>query len=109
MWTIGLTIALFGATYVFYTREVAASYGLGALGGYLYLRLLNKTVDGFGGAGGSGGPRLAIPVVLVLGFNRFNELKADEVGLPVCKALEALCFVACCCRSWRHDKMHSVV
>jgi ATP synthase protein I len=45
---------------------------VGALGGLVYLRLLNKSVDGFGG--GLGGavsqPRLLIPVILALGYNR---------------------------------------
>lgn len=84
LWTAGLTAACFAATYAFYTKEIAASYGVGALGGYLYLRLLNKSVDslGTGGAGGAlGQPRLLIPVILVLAFNRWNQLKADEVGL----------------------------
>jgi hypothetical protein len=46
---------------------------VGALGGLFYLRLLGRSVDGIGGGGGGGGlaqPRLLIPVILVLVFNR---------------------------------------
>lgn len=51
---------------------MAASYGVGALGGLVYLRLLNRSVDGVGeGLGGAvGQPRLLIPVILALGYNR---------------------------------------
>lgn len=54
-------------------QDIAVSYVVGALGGLWYLRLLNKGVDsvGSGDAGGlAAQPRLLIPVVLVLGFNR---------------------------------------
>lgn len=53
-------------------RDVAASYGVGALGGLLYLRLLNRSVDGVGGglAGALGQQRLLIPIILALGYNR---------------------------------------
>jgi ATP synthase protein I len=54
-------------------QDTAASYGVGALGGLMYLRLLNRSMDGFGsgvlGAAG-GGARFAIPVALALGYNR---------------------------------------
>lgn len=71
-WAAGLTAVCLVATFAFYGRDVAASYGVGALGGLVYLRLLNKTVDSFGaGAGGAlGQPRLLIPVILALGYNR---------------------------------------
>jgi hypothetical protein len=58
-------------------QDVAASYLIGALGGIVYLRLLNKSVDSVGegglgaaAAGAASQPRLLIPVVLVLFFNR---------------------------------------
>ena len=54
-------------------QDTAASYGVGALGGLMYLRLLNRSVDGFaassGGAAG-GQARFAIPVLLVLLYSR---------------------------------------
>lgn len=54
-------------------RDVAASYGVGAVGGLIYLRLLNKSIDSVGvGLGGAlGQPRLLIPVILALGYNRW--------------------------------------
>jgi len=84
-WTLGLTVAVGGACAAFYSRDVTASYLVGALGGVFYLRLLNRTVDAVGGdslGGAAGGSaRLLIPAVLVLGFNRFNEFKAEELGM----------------------------
>lgn len=54
-------------------QDTAASYGLGAVGGLLYLRLLNRSVDGMGASflGAAGGQaRLLIPVILALAYNR---------------------------------------
>ena len=42
LWAAGITTACLGATFAFYGRETAASYGVGALGGLVYLRLLNR-------------------------------------------------------------------
>jgi ATP synthase protein I len=85
-WAIGLTAACFTATFVFYGRDVAASYGVGALGGLLYLRLLNRSMDGIG-AGGMGAAlgsnRLLIPLILTLGYNRYNLLLAEDTGLTL--------------------------
>lgn len=84
-------IALGGATaYLAYSRDIAASYLAGALGGYFYLRLLNKSVDSFGSSGLAAGagslasqPRLLIPLALALGYNRWNTLAAEEAGLTL--------------------------
>jgi hypothetical protein len=49
------------------------SYGLGAIGSFLYLRMLNRTVDAIGNptiGGTLGQPRLLIPFILTLGYNR---------------------------------------
>jgi len=85
-WAVGLTAACFTATFVFYGRDVAASYGVGALGGLVYLRLLNRSMDGIG-AGGMGAAlgsnRLLIPLILTLGFNRYNLLLAEDTGLTL--------------------------
>ena len=58
-------------------QEIAASYGFGAVGGLVYLRMLQKSVDGIGASGlgeAAGGvasqPRLLVPIVLVLAANR---------------------------------------
>jgi len=84
-WAAGLTIACLAATFTFYGHEVAASYGVGAMGGLVYLRLLNSSVDGLGGAAGAAAaqPRLLIPVILTLGYNRYNSLLAEDVGLTL--------------------------
>jgi hypothetical protein len=36
-----------------------------------------------GGGGGGGGPRLLIPVILALTYNRWNQLYADDYGLTL--------------------------
>jgi ATP synthase protein I len=56
-------------------QETAISYGVGALGSFMYLRMLNRSVDAFGAEGGGigaalGQPRLLIPMALALGYNR---------------------------------------
>jgi len=57
-------------------QDTAASYGVGALGGLMYLRLLNRSVDSVAnsalpvGVAAGGQARFAIPVLLVLLFNR---------------------------------------
>ena len=53
-------------------QDVAASYGLGAVGGYVYLRMLHRSVDAVAGEGdgSSTATRLLVPVVLVLAANR---------------------------------------
>jgi ATP synthase protein I len=85
-WAVGLTAACFAATLIFYGRDVAASYGLGALGGLVYLRLLNRSMDGIG-AGGMGAAlgsnRLLIPLILALGYNRYNIILAEDTGLTL--------------------------
>ena len=88
--TLGFMAAGTAMTYATYSREVSASYLVGALGGFMYLRLLNKSVDAVGGQGiesGIGGmasqPRLLIPLVLALSFNRWNQLYAEQVGVTL--------------------------
>jgi len=74
-----------GATYASYGREVCISYVVGALGGLIYLRLLGKSVDGVGGGeiggGGAGSvlgqPRLLIPLILALAYNRCGASGTD--------------------------------
>ncbi|EIE19145.1 hypothetical protein COCSUDRAFT_59628 [Coccomyxa subellipsoidea C-169] len=72
-WSLGTTALCFAAAFTFYSRDTAASYGLGAVGGLMYLRLLNRSVDGMGASflGAAGGQaRLLIPVILALAYNR---------------------------------------
>ena len=78
LWTLAFTAAGFAMTYTTYTKDVAFSYLVGALGGFAYLRLLSKSVDSVGGEGGlasgvnsvASQPRLLIPIILGLGYNR---------------------------------------
>lgn len=89
--TVVFTAAGAAMTFSLYTREVAASYLVGALGGFIYLRLLSKSVDGMGASGSlanglsslGGQQRLLIPVVLTLVFNRWNYLYASTYGLEL--------------------------
>lgn len=87
LYAAGLTALCLTATYLVYGRDIAASYGIGALAGLFYLRLLNRSVDGFGGFGGIGGAlgqqRLLIPVILALGYNRYNTLMSENTGLTL--------------------------
>lgn len=90
IWTLGFIAAGCAMTYAAYTTDVAASYTVGALGGFAYLRLLSKSVDALGGEGveqGASGmasqPRLLIPIILGLGYNRWNELYAEQLGVTL--------------------------
>lgn len=57
-------------------QETAASYGLGAVGSLVYLRMLNRSIDGVGGVGAAlGQPRLLVPVILTATFNRCDSSK----------------------------------
>mmetsp|Transcript_8378 Transcript_8378/g.14368 ORF Transcript_8378/g.14368 Transcript_8378/m.14368 type:complete len:396 (-) Transcript_8378:1090-2277(-) len=87
-WTAGASLIGAVSTYASYGREVCISYTLGALGGYLYLRLLGRSVDGVAGAGlaegiasSVGSQRLLIPVILALGYNRWESLYAEPYSL----------------------------
>ncbi|PNG89506.1 ATP synthase protein I, partial [Tetrabaena socialis] len=87
VWTVAFSAAGVGMTYVSYTPSVAASYAVGAVAGFAYLRLLSKSVDSMGGAGAAAGmasqPRLLIPIILGLGYNRFNQLYSEPLGVTL--------------------------
>ena len=81
----GVGGALAGLT--FYGGEIAASYAIGAVFGTIYLRLLGRSVDSFAGSGVGGAigatvgqQRLLLPLILALGFNRYELLFADKLG-----------------------------
>ncbi|XP_024518243.1 uncharacterized protein LOC9660831 [Selaginella moellendorffii] len=87
-----LTVGIGGAgtvcAYVAYSPTVALSYGIGLAGSLAYVRMLGNSVDAFGsqdvkGAarGAVGQPRLLVPVILTMIFNRWNELLAPELGV----------------------------
>ncbi|EFJ50401.1 hypothetical protein VOLCADRAFT_88973 [Volvox carteri f. nagariensis] len=88
VWTLAFSVAGFTMTYVSYSMDVAVSYVVGALGGFAYLRLLSKSVDAVGADGVQSGvnsitsqPRLLIPIILGLGYNRFNQLYSEQLGV----------------------------
>ena len=54
-------------------QDTATSYGFGAVGSVVYLRMLNRSMDGVGGIGAAlGQPRLLVPIILTAAFNRYN-------------------------------------
>ncbi|XP_051152215.1 protein CONSERVED ONLY IN THE GREEN LINEAGE 160, chloroplastic [Andrographis paniculata] len=75
------------SSYFSYTPEIAASYGFGLLGSLAYMRMLGNTVDSMAdGArglvkGAVGQPRLLVPVVLVMLYNRWNGILVPDYGL----------------------------
>ncbi|KAJ0053243.1 hypothetical protein Pint_02414 [Pistacia integerrima] len=74
------------SAYVSYSPEVAASFGAGLLSSLVYIRMLGSTVDSMAdGAkglikGAAGQPRLLVPVVLVMIYNRWNGILVPEFG-----------------------------
>lgn len=83
------TLAIGGAslagTYFAYSPQIAASYGVGLVGALAYIRMLGNSVDGLGrgdasGAmkGAMGQPRILVPVLLVMLFNRWNALAVPQ-------------------------------
>ncbi|CAI5482157.1 unnamed protein product [Closterium sp. Yama58-4] len=85
--TLGLGVVFTGTAAVLYSPEVAVSYGVGAVGSLVYVRMLSSSVEALGannvqGAvrGAVGQPRLLVPVVLVMAFNRWNEIAVPQYG-----------------------------
>ncbi|CAM6124644.1 unnamed protein product [Calypogeia fissa] len=77
-----------GCAYFTYSPEIAGSYGVGLLGALLYVRLLGNSVDGLGSSSSAGAarqamgsPRLMVPVVLVMVYNRWNALLVPELSV----------------------------
>jgi len=84
LYCVGLCTTLSAAAFALQSRELAISYSVGAFASVVYLNMLNRSIDGFGSSeGGSlaSQPRLLIPLVLAMGFNRWNTLAADSAGL----------------------------
>lgn len=84
LWTLAASVTGFSAAWFAYSKDTAISYAVGAAGSFLYLRMLNRSIDSVagGGIGGAlGQPRLLIPIALALGYNRWNQLKAEESGV----------------------------
>ncbi|KAG6404920.1 hypothetical protein SASPL_132497 [Salvia splendens] len=85
-----LTVGIGGvgliSAYFTYSPEIAASYGDGWLGALVYMRMLGNSIDSMAdGArgviqGAMAQPRLLVPVVLVMVFNRWNGILVPEYG-----------------------------
>ncbi|XP_057792371.1 protein CONSERVED ONLY IN THE GREEN LINEAGE 160, chloroplastic [Salvia miltiorrhiza] len=85
-----LTVGIGGigllSAYFTYSPEIAASYGAGLLGALAYMRMLGNSIDSMAdGArgvikGAMGQPRLLVPVVLVMVFNRWNGILVPDYG-----------------------------
>lgn len=74
------------SAYISYSPEVAASFGAGLIGSLVYLRMLGTSVDSLAGGTGetiksaAAQPRLLIPVVLVMMYNRWNGILVPDYG-----------------------------
>ncbi|ESQ51675.1 hypothetical protein EUTSA_v10016897mg [Eutrema salsugineum] len=84
--TVGIGGAGLVSAYLTYTPEITLSFGAGLMGSLVYMRMLGNTVDAMAdGArgvmkGAAGQPRLLVPVVLVMIFNRWNAILVPEYG-----------------------------
>ncbi|CAL0328925.1 unnamed protein product [Lupinus luteus] len=85
--TLGIGGVGLVSAYVSYSPEIAASFGAGFLGSLAYIRMLSTSVDSLrtDGAralvkGAIGQPRLLVPVVLVMVYNRWNGILVPEYG-----------------------------
>ncbi|KAL1313328.1 hypothetical protein HN51_039886 [Arachis hypogaea] len=75
------------SAYVSYSPEIAASFGAGLLGSLAYIRMLGSSVDSLKTDGSKalikgaiGQPRLLVPVILVMVYNRWNSILVPEFG-----------------------------
>lgn len=87
-YTVVIGAGCFASAYFTYSPEVALSYGVGLVGSLVYIRMLSNSIESLGAQsldgrmrGVLGSPRLLVPVVLVLAFNRWNKVLAPEYGL----------------------------
>ncbi|KAL3679476.1 hypothetical protein R1sor_022432 [Riccia sorocarpa] len=87
---ITLAIGGMGAAgaYFAYSPEVAGSYGAGLIGALAYVRMLGNSIDSIGARdtgtaarGALGQPRLLVPVVLVMLYNRWNTLLVPQYDI----------------------------
>ncbi|KAL5656001.1 hypothetical protein ACJX0J_035320, partial [Zea mays] len=72
------------SAYISYTPEIAVSFGAGLIGSLVYLRMLGTSIDSLAGGTGetvksaAAQPRLLIPVVLVMMYNRWNQILVEK-------------------------------
>lgn len=81
-WTVILTAVIFGAVWFFYSLNTALSYLLGAVVGFIYLRLLAREVERLGTSQQRVGAKgLALFAVLIILASRWQELHIVPVFL----------------------------
>lgn len=74
--TLGLSALVVLVTAVFWDRQTTLSVAIGGLAGLLYLFLLTRSVEKFGGSSRQlGKVQLLVPVVLVLLSSRWHQLQ----------------------------------
>ncbi|KAJ8753418.1 hypothetical protein K2173_019817 [Erythroxylum novogranatense] len=84
--TLGIGGVGLVSAYASYSPEIAASFGAGLIGSLIYMRMLGSSVDSM--ADGAKGlmkgaiaqPRLLVPVVLVMIYNRWNSILVPDYG-----------------------------
>ncbi|GMG98528.1 hypothetical protein Nepgr_000368 [Nepenthes gracilis] len=84
--TLGIGGVGLVSAYVSYSQEIAVSFGAGLLGSLVYIRMLGSSIDSM--ASGARGvikgaimqPRLLVPVILVMVYNRWNGVPVNEYG-----------------------------
>jgi ATP synthase protein I len=94
--TAALGSALAAATFTFYSKDVGVSFSIGAVFSVVYLNLLNRSIDAVGadssivpddGATAAGGalqaPRLLIPIIMAMTYNRWNTLAAADTHISL--------------------------
>lgn len=75
------------SAYFAYSPEIAASFAAGFVGSLVYIRMLGSSVDGMSDGvrgllkGAISQPRILVPVVLVMVYNRWNGIIVPEYGL----------------------------
>lgn len=86
--TLGIGGVGLVSAYVSYSPEIATSFGVGFLGSLAYIRMLGNSVDSMASTGAKrmikaavGQPRLLVPVVLVMVYNRWNGIVVPQYGL----------------------------
>ncbi|XP_021769816.1 uncharacterized protein LOC110734060 [Chenopodium quinoa] len=86
--TVGIGCVGLVSSYVSYSPEIALSFGAGFLGSLAYIRMLGNSVDSMASSGSRkmikaavGQPRLLVPVVLVMIYNRWNGIAVPQYGL----------------------------
>ncbi|XP_065852129.1 protein CONSERVED ONLY IN THE GREEN LINEAGE 160, chloroplastic isoform X2 [Euphorbia lathyris] len=87
IYTLGIGGVGLVSAYVSYSPEIAVSFGAGLIGSLVYMRMLGSTIDSMAdGAkglikGAVGQPRLLVPVILVMVYNRWNGILVPEYGI----------------------------